>query len=105
MEVVRAFLSSSVGKVIFIVLIVIVGSLLREWTYRNRYGYTNTWSKTRGADLRREEKERRRLQKEIRKKYAYLNKNSSNRSKSSKSSNESISSKILSWIKRNFITH
>ena len=101
-EVVRAFLSSSVGKTLFVVLIVIVGSLLREWTYRNRYGYNNTWSKTRGADLRREEKERRRLQKEIRKKYAYLNKNSSNRSKSI---NESISSKILSWIKRNFITH
>ena len=101
-EVVRAFLSSSIGKAIFVVLIVVIGSLLREWTYRNRYGYNNTWSKTKGADLRREEKERRRLQKEIRKKYAYLNKNSSNRSKSI---NESISSKILSWIKRNFITH
>lgn len=96
-EVVRAFLSSSIGKAIFVVLIVIVGSLLREWTYRNRYGYNNTWSKTRGADLRREEKERRRLQKEIRKKYAYLNENSSNRSKGSI---ENIRNKILSWLRK-----
>lgn len=96
-EVVRAFLSSSIGKAIFVVLIVVIGSLLREWTYRTRYGYTNTWSKTRGADLRREEKERRRLQKEIRKKYAYLNKNSSNRSKGSI---ENIKNKILSWLRK-----
>ena len=96
-EVVRAFLSSSIGKAIFVVLIVVIGSLLREWTYRTRYGYNNTWSKTRGEDLRREEKERRRLQKEIRKKYAYLNKNSSNRSKGSI---ENIRNKILSWLRK-----
>lgn len=88
-EVVRAFLHSTIGKAILFALVIVVGFTLREWTYRSIYGSHSCWKQTRGAELKAEARERERLKKELRKKYAYLNKKSSNESNSS---NKSISS-------------
>lgn len=78
-QVVKDFLSTPVGEGLALLVIVVVGVWLREWTYRNTIGSRNCWNKTRGADLRREDKERKQLQKEIRKKYRYLNKKKVNK--------------------------
>ena len=73
-EVVRAFLSSRLGMALALIVAIVVGFWLRDWTYRNVHNSRSCWNATRGADLRREAKERKRLQRQNRKKYAYLKK-------------------------------
>ena len=103
-EVVRAFLSSRLGTALASIVAIVVGFWLREWTYRNVRNTLNGWNSTRGADLRREKRERKRLQRQNRKKYAHLNEKGSNSSKGSNSNNDSNGNNeniIHSWIRRN----
>lgn len=83
-EIVKAFLHSTIGKAILFALAIVVGFILRDWTYRTVYGF-RYWKHTKGAEAR----ERKQLRKELKKKYAYLNEKGSSESNSS---NESISS-------------
>ncbi len=89
-EIEAAFLSTPVGKALTFVAMLIVGFWLRQWTYRRNKDFFNPdlWSKTRRADLRREEEERRRLRKRMRKRYDYLNEKGSMSNNESNKSNK-----------------
>lgn len=89
MEMIKTFLYSPAGAAIITIVAVIVGFWLREWTYDNRHESRKCWNATEGADLKREEKERKRFRKQTRKKYAYLNENGNKSSKGSIGSNKS----------------
>lgn len=63
-EIARAALSHPVGKAILTILLVVVGYLLRDWTF----GYRDNRNGSRRVDLRAEAKARKRQKREQRKK-------------------------------------
>lgn len=74
----EALFTTTVGKALFFVLIVIVGFYIRGRIDSSFYGYRST----RRENPRRGDTERH--QKEIKRKYSYLDGNSSNKSKGTK---------------------